>query len=81
MYKETDHNSLSWTTCFDDTCSTHQSAKDGAGWYPQAPMGRKTLAITHHIQPEEPEFANDFISKVTPDCIKIYRLTSDQEME
>ena len=79
MYKEPDHNSLSWTACFNDNCSIHQPAKDGAGWYPKAPQ--KTLAATQRIQLEEPEPPMDFISKVTPECIKIKGISPDNAIE
>ena len=81
MHKEPEHNDLSWTDCFNDNCSTHRSAKDGAGWYPQAPTARKALAATRHIQSEEPEFAIDFTSKVTPEHIRIRGLTPEQAIQ
>ncbi|KAI4192005.1 MAG: hypothetical protein LQ350_008711 [Teloschistes chrysophthalmus] len=28
----TEHNSLSWTACYDDNCKVHELGKDGAGW-------------------------------------------------
>ena len=55
MHKETDYNSLSWTDCFNNNCLTYQLAKDGAGWYPQAPTGQKTLAMTRYIQLKGPK--------------------------
>ena len=38
------HNSMSWTACYDDTCQTHRSDKDGSRWYPEPP--RKDLHRT-----------------------------------
>ena len=37
--------------------------------------------MTRHTQSEEPAFANNFFSKVTPDCIKIYGITPEQEIQ
>ena len=31
------HASLSWTACYDDSCTIHYSDKMGAGWFPQGP--------------------------------------------
>src|ERR1700756_3648969 len=81
MHKESKHNNLSWTDCFNDNCPTHQPAKDGAGWYPQEPTSGKILAATRHIQSEEPEFATDFTSKVTPEHIRIRGLTPEQAIQ
>ncbi|EHA49657.1 hypothetical protein MGG_17020 [Pyricularia oryzae 70-15] len=38
------HSTMSWTTCYDDNCMTHNSSKIDAGWYPQKPRGTRTLA-------------------------------------
>ena len=27
------HNSMSWTACYNDTCQTHRSDKDDSEWY------------------------------------------------
>ena len=35
------HEKLSWTAYFKDTCSIHCSDKEGSGWFPQGPK-RKT---------------------------------------
>lgn len=35
-----EHDSLSWTACYDDSCTTHKSDKDGSGFYPQQPKPR-----------------------------------------
>jgi len=35
-----DHDSMSWTACYDDNCPTHRSDKDGAGWYPSKPCSK-----------------------------------------
>lgn len=33
------HKTLSWTGCYDDSCQTHLSDKNGSGWFPQGPRG------------------------------------------
>lgn len=38
-----DHASLHWTACYEDTCSTHKSDKDGAGYYPKKPRNLKMM--------------------------------------
>lgn len=48
--KSVDHKSLSWTACYDDSCLTHRSDKDGAGWYPKKPRGAKTLAMARRMK-------------------------------
>ncbi|KAK6837863.1 retrovirus polyprotein [Apiospora arundinis] len=35
------HGSLSWTACYDDGCTTHLADKEGTGWFPKAPRGKK----------------------------------------
>ena len=32
---QTDHASLSWTACYDDSCWVHLSDKEGSGWFPK----------------------------------------------
>ena len=41
----TPHDNLSWTACYNDECSTHRSDKEGSGWYPKTPKGKRTLAV------------------------------------
>jgi len=36
-----DHGMMSWTACTEDSCWTHKSEKDGAGWYPRATRGSR----------------------------------------
>ncbi|EXF75784.1 hypothetical protein CFIO01_13745 [Colletotrichum fioriniae PJ7] len=31
------HGQLSWTSCYDDNCLTHQDSKEQTGWYPKKP--------------------------------------------
>ena len=38
------HNSMSWTACYNDTCQTHRGNKDGSGWYSKS--SRKDLHET-----------------------------------
>ena len=38
---EVDHDSLSWTACYDDVCQVHLSDKEGKGWFPKRPRPRK----------------------------------------
>jgi hypothetical protein len=44
-YNAPDHNSLSWTGCYDDKGNTHLSDKQNSGWFPKEPKQR-TLAVT-----------------------------------
>ena len=39
------HELLSWTACYDDDCGTHRADKDGSGWYPKKPRGKRTMAV------------------------------------
>ena len=39
------HELLSWTACYDDSCGTHRADKDGSGWYPKKPRGKRTMAM------------------------------------
>ena len=38
------HNSMSWTACYNDTCQMHRSDKDGSRWYSKS--SRKDLHET-----------------------------------
>ena len=38
------HNNMSWTACYDDTCQTHRSDKDDFRWYLR--LSRKDLHRT-----------------------------------
>ncbi|KAL7917133.1 hypothetical protein ACQKWADRAFT_67649 [Trichoderma austrokoningii] len=40
-----DHKSLSWTACYDDSCLTHRSDKEGSGYYPRRRSRAKTVEI------------------------------------
>ena len=42
------HDSMSWTACYNNACQTHKGDKDGSGWYPRPP--RKDL---HRTQVKE----------------------------
>ena len=35
------HEWLSWTACYDDSCLTHKSDKEGSGWFPQKPKDKR----------------------------------------
>lgn len=43
---EVPHRNVSWTAFCNDDCTTHQSDKEGSGWYPKPPKGKRTLAAT-----------------------------------
>lgn len=60
--KPENHASMSWTACYDDHCRTHQSDKDGSGYYPKKLKGTKTLAIAYCN-----EEANDYNDICLPD--------------
>ena len=38
------HEALSWTACYDDSCQIHQGDKDGSGWYPKKPRAHSLCA-------------------------------------
>lgn len=50
------HNKLSWTTCYDNSCHIHKSDKEGSGWFPKEPKKRQ-LATGRRIEyhPETPQ--------------------------
>ena len=48
-----DHASLSWTACYDDSCMIHNADKEGSGWYPKEPKGRRTIAVLQRQMMEE----------------------------
>ncbi|KIW24824.1 uncharacterized protein PV07_10514 [Cladophialophora immunda] len=40
------HSLLSWTACYDDSCTAHYSEKMGSGWFPRRPKkARKTNSL------------------------------------
>ncbi|RPB14710.1 hypothetical protein P167DRAFT_533704 [Morchella conica CCBAS932] len=39
--RESQHGSMSWTACYDDSCRIHFSDKEGSGWFPKAPRRRR----------------------------------------
>jgi hypothetical protein len=41
--KEASHASMSWTACYDDSCQTHLSEKDGAGHWPKSRHSDKVV--------------------------------------
>jgi len=56
---ETKHSSLSWTGCYDDSCTTHMSDKEATGWYPRKPRqnnprdkGQQSLCVTTIVPPK-----------------------------
>jgi len=58
-----EHAKLSWTACFDDDCTTHQSDKDATGWYPKGP--RRQAAPMHRN--EEVLDIDDFVDAFPDD--------------
>jgi len=54
-FSTVDHNTLSWTSCYDDDCTIHKSDKDGANWYPKEPNGTRTVAVLQQEPLEEEE--------------------------
>lgn len=46
MESATEHGALSWTACYDDDCTIHLGAKDGAGWFPKRPRRHSLTAMT-----------------------------------
>lgn len=42
------HKRLSWTACYDDNCVLHYSEKEGSGWFPKKPRGKRQLAMGRH---------------------------------
>ena len=51
--KETSHNALSWTACYNDLCPTHMSDKEGLGWFPKKPRIRPLREIISECVLEE----------------------------
>lgn len=43
------HRSLHWTFCYNDGCVSHLSEKEGSGWFPKAPKGKRQLAAGKRI--------------------------------
>jgi hypothetical protein len=39
------HDGMHWRFCYDDSCLTHLSSKNGAGWYPSAPRQKEMPAV------------------------------------
>ena len=42
------HNAMSWTACYDDSCTVHQSDKDGSEWFSHQLKKAKNYAMTSH---------------------------------
>src|SRR5207302_8579705 len=40
--EHSEHNGMSWSTCYEDDCWVHKDAKNRHGWYPQKPTKRRT---------------------------------------
>ncbi|KAF4556640.1 Hypothetical protein D9617_1g085180 [Elsinoe fawcettii] len=38
---EPQHDALSWTACYDPTCTIHLADKQGSGWFPHKPTKRR----------------------------------------
>ena len=55
------HEILSWTACYDDSCLTHKSEKDGSGWYPTRPKshGKKKRHAPSWYQPQASDQESD----------------------
>lgn len=51
--KQIDHASLSWTACYEDSCTIHQGDKDGSGWWPKEPKAHRMCVL--RITPPETE--------------------------
>ncbi|GME32995.1 putative retrotransposon gag protein, partial [Neofusicoccum parvum] len=47
--RQENHDALSWTACFNDDCTTHQSDKDATGWYPRKPRGLAMLTRNEEV--------------------------------
>ncbi|GME40229.1 putative retrotransposon gag protein [Neofusicoccum parvum] len=47
--EQENHDALSWTVCFNDDCTTHQSDKDATGWYPRKPRGIAMLTRNEEV--------------------------------
>ena len=45
------HNAMSWTACYNDSCTVHRSDKDGSGWFPRQPKKAKSYAMTSRWDP------------------------------
>jgi hypothetical protein len=66
------HAMISWTACFDDSCLTHRSDKDGAGWYPQKP--RKSRSELFVIKDEPPKQGEVWcLEKIGPEGARSWR--------
>jgi hypothetical protein len=49
-----DHDLLSWTACYDDSCRVHMGGKNDGGWYPKEPEARQAAPMTRsHLAKEE----------------------------
>lgn len=90
MTRKTPHAQLTWTTCYDDNCATHQDSKEQAGWYPKEPP-TKTLAAGYKTGNESyprPNDGNDNSVEIPTwrpieesRTQKLQRLTSEQSNE
>ena len=45
------HNAMSWTACYDDSCTVYRSDKDSSGWFPRQSKKAKSYAMTSHWDP------------------------------
>ena len=45
------HNAMSWTACYDDSCTVHQSDKDGSEWFSHQLKKAKSYAMTSRWDP------------------------------
>lgn len=57
---ETQHDLLSWSACYDDSCRAHMSDKDDAGWYPRKPrQSHQSVNALFAFNDDEPEWTMD----------------------
>ena len=43
--KQDSHAGMSWTACYEDTCTIHRSDKEGSGWWPKGPKAQKMCVL------------------------------------
>ena len=45
------HNAMSWTACYNDSCTVHRSDKDSSEWFSYQLKKAKNYAMTSHWDP------------------------------